>query len=77
MQVKHGSPRKPSAGCCVVILSTAKIIPAIHRTRGVIIRTDKHRPAGLFSGYYRDEALTRSFWNNVVYDTVGRCGVHG
>lgn len=35
----------------------------------VVIKTDKFRPLGLFRGYYRDEALTRSVYHDNVYHT--------
>jgi acetyl-CoA synthetase len=35
----------------------------------VVIKTDKFRPLGLFKGYYRDEALTRSVYYDNVYHT--------
>ena len=38
-------------------------------TGEVIFRTDKNIPLGLFMGYYKDEKLTRSVYNNNVYRT--------
>ena len=35
----------------------------------IIIRTDKGKPVGLFSGYYRDEELTREAWHDNIYHT--------
>lgn len=35
----------------------------------VIFRTDKSIPLGLFMGYYKDEELTRSVYNNNIYRT--------
>ena len=35
----------------------------------IVIRTDKHKPIGLFKGYYRDEELTRKAWHDGVYHT--------
>ena len=35
----------------------------------IVIRTDKHKPIGLFKGYYRDEELTHKAWHDGVYHT--------
>lgn len=35
----------------------------------VVFRTDKQVPLGLFMGYYKDEALTKSVYNNNIYRT--------
>ena len=35
----------------------------------IVIRTDKSKPLGLFMGYYRDEELTESVYNNNIYHT--------
>jgi len=35
----------------------------------IILRTDRFKPVGLFLGYYRDEALTKSVYNNHIYHT--------
>ena len=35
----------------------------------LVIRTDKKYPRGIFNGYYRDENLTNSTWQNNIYHT--------
>lgn len=35
----------------------------------VVFRTDKQVPLGLFMGYYKDEVLTKSVYNNNIYRT--------
>ncbi len=35
----------------------------------IVVRTDGHKPIGLFKEYYRDEALTRSVWHDGLYHT--------
>ncbi|HOU35692.1 MAG TPA: AMP-binding protein, partial [Candidatus Omnitrophota bacterium] len=35
----------------------------------IVIRTGKKKPAGMFDGYYRDAALTRSVWRDGLYYT--------
>lgn len=35
----------------------------------IILRTDRFKPVGLFMGYYRDEALTKSVYDNHIYHT--------
>ena len=35
----------------------------------IVIRTDKGKPLGLFTEYYRDAALTKEAWHNDIYYT--------
>lgn len=35
----------------------------------IIIRTNGQKPLGMFSGYYRDEPLTRRVWSDGIYRT--------
>ena len=35
----------------------------------IVVRTDGHKPIGLFKEYYRDETLTRSVWHDGFYHT--------
>ena len=35
----------------------------------IVVRTDGHKPIGLFKEYYRDETLTRSVWHDGLYHT--------
>ena len=35
----------------------------------IVVRTDGHKPIGLFKEYYRDEVLTRSVWHDGLYHT--------
>jgi acetyl-CoA synthetase len=35
----------------------------------IVVRTDKHKPIGLFKEYYRDEELTKNAWHDGIYYT--------
>lgn len=35
----------------------------------IVIHTDKGKPAGLFCGYYKDQANTQSAWHDGLYYT--------
>lgn len=35
----------------------------------IVIRTDKHKPCGLFNGYYMDEEKTKEAWHDGMYHT--------
>jgi acetyl-CoA synthetase len=66
---KPGSMGKPSAGWDVDIVDNENNSCGAGEEGRLVIRTDKGKPAGLFCGYYKDEALTESVWSNGIYDT--------
>ena len=35
----------------------------------IVVRTDRHKPVGLFKEYYRDPELTRAAWHDGIYHT--------
>jgi acetyl-CoA synthetase len=69
LKPKAGSMGKPSAGWDVDIVDNENNPCAAGEEGHLVIRTGKGRPAGLFCGYYKDEALTKTVWNNGIYDT--------
>jgi acetyl-CoA synthetase len=66
---KPGSMGKPSAGYDVDLLKEDGASCKMGEEGQIVVRTGKRKPVGMFSGYYRDEELTRSVWNNDVYYT--------
>ena len=69
MNVKPGSMGKPSAGWDVDIVDDENNPCEAGQEGHMVIRTGSGKPTGLFCGYYKDEALTKSAWSNGIYDT--------
>jgi acetyl-CoA synthetase len=69
IKVRPGSIGKPSAGWDVDIVDSENKSCKPGEEGRLIIRTDKGRPTGLFLGYYKDEAMTKSIWKDGIYDT--------
>lgn len=69
MEPKPGSMGKPSPGYEIEIVDEDGN-PAEKGNEGqIVIYTSKSRPVGMFNGYYRDEQLTKSVWQDGVYKT--------
>ena len=69
IEPKPGSMGKPSPGYEIEIVDEDGN-PAEKGNEGqIVIYTSKSKPVGMFNGYYRDDELTRSVWNNGVYKT--------
>jgi acetyl-CoA synthetase len=69
MEPKPGSMGKPSPGYDVDLLREDGSPCDMGEEGQLVVRTDRRRPIGMFHGYYRDEALTKSVWHNDVYHT--------
>ncbi|MDR1196511.1 MAG: AMP-binding protein [Endomicrobium sp.] len=69
MTPKPGSMGKPAAGWDVDIVDDENNVCEPGQEGHLVIRTDKEKPVGLFCGYYKDEALTKSAWSDGIYDT--------
>ena len=69
LKVKPGSMGKPSAGWDVDVVDDENNPCEAGQEGHLVIRTGKEKPVGLFCGYYKDEALTKSVWSNGIYDT--------
>jgi acetyl-CoA synthetase len=69
MEPKPGSMGKPTPGYNIDILNDAGKSCEVGEEGQIVIRVDKHKPAGMFSGYYRDKELTRSVWHDGIYYT--------
>ncbi|MDR3330877.1 MAG: AMP-binding protein [Endomicrobium sp.] len=69
MNVKPGSIGKPSAGWDIDIIDGENNSCEAGREGHLVVRTKKQKPLGLFSGYYKDEIMTKNAWSNGIYDT--------
>jgi acetyl-CoA synthetase len=69
MKVKPGSIGKPSAGWDIDIVDkeNRSCKPGIEGR--LVVKTKNHKPVGLFLGYYKDDAMTKTVWGNGIYDT--------
>ncbi|HBB19192.1 MAG TPA: acyl-CoA synthetase, partial [Ruminococcus sp.] len=69
MTARPGSMGKPSVMYDVDIVDPDGNPCKTGETGEIIIRTDKHTPAGLFLGYYNDEEKTKEAWHDGMYHT--------
>lgn len=69
MKVVPGSMGKPSPLFDVDLINEngESCLPGI--SGEIVVRTHHGAPIGMFEGYYQDEELTRSVWENHVYHT--------
>jgi acetyl-CoA synthetase len=69
MEPKPGSMGMPTPGYDIRIVDENGNPCEAGIEGEIIIRTDQAKPLGMFNGYYRDPALTRSVWSDGVYRT--------
>ena len=69
MEPKPGSMGKPSPGYDIDLLDDNGNSCQDGEEGQIVIRTTQKKPAGMFGGYYRDEALTKSVWHEGIYYT--------
>ena len=69
MQPRLGSMGLPSPGWRIVVVDPDGEECPAGVTGEICVRTDGGKPFGLFSGYYRDEELTRKAWHDDLYHT--------
>jgi acetyl-CoA synthetase len=69
MEPRPGSMGKPSPLFDVDIVDDKGESCASGVSGEVVIRIGKDVPPGMFLGYYRDEALTKSVWHDGIYHT--------
>ncbi len=68
MAPKPGSMGKPSPGYDIDLLDENGNSCEVGDEGQIVIYTDR-KPTGMFSGYYRDEQLTRKVWHDQIYYT--------
>ena len=66
---KPGSMGKPSPGYDIDILDPDGKSCEVGEIGQIVIYTNKRKPVGMFNGYYRDDELTRTVWQNNIYFT--------
>ncbi len=66
---RPGSMGKPAPGYDIDLMDENGSTCPAGVTGQIVIRTDKRRPPGMFTGYHRDPELTARVWNNGVYFT--------
>ena len=69
LEPKPGSMGKPAPGYDIDLLREDGSSCNMGEEGQIVVRTDRRRPWGMFGGYYRDDALTKSVWNNDIYYT--------
>ncbi len=69
MEPKPGSMGKPSPGYDIDLLDDNGNSCQDGEEGQIVVRTAIRKPAGMFGGYYRDEALTKSVWHDGIYYT--------
>jgi acetyl-CoA synthetase len=66
---KPGSMGKPSPGYDIDLVRDDGSSCDMGEEGQLIVRTGKRKPVGIFGGYYRDAALTKSVWHDDIYYT--------
>jgi acetyl-CoA synthetase len=66
---RPGSMGKPSPGFNIDVVNDKGESCDVGDEGEIVIRTGDNPPAGMFKGYFRDEALTKSVWYDGVYHT--------
>ncbi len=69
IEPKPGSMGKPSPGYAIDIVDENNKPCEVGEEGQIVIYTSKGKPLGMFEGYYRDEKLTSSVWQNGIYYT--------
>ncbi|MCL2128012.1 MAG: AMP-binding protein [Treponema sp.] len=69
LEPKPGSMGKPAPGYDIDLVYEDGSSCKMGDEGQIVVRTDKRKPWGMFGGYYRDEALTKSVWYDDVYHT--------
>ena len=69
LEPKPGSMGKPAPGYDIDLLREDGTPCNMGEEGQIVVRTDKRKPWGMFGGYYRDDALTKSVWHSGVYFT--------
>ncbi|MDR0760217.1 MAG: AMP-binding protein [Treponema sp.] len=69
LEPKPGSMGKPTPGYDIDLIRYDGSSCDMGEEGQIVVRTGKRKPAGMFGGYYRDDALTESVWHGDVYYT--------
>jgi acetyl-CoA synthetase len=69
LKPKPGSMGRPAPGYNIDLVHEDGSSCGMGEEGEIVVRTDKFKPWGMFSGYYRDETLTASVWHDNIYYT--------
>lgn len=69
MTPKPGSMGKPSPGYMIDLVDENGQPTEVGEEGQIVIYTHENPPVGMFSGYYRDETLTKKVWHDQIYYT--------
>jgi acetyl-CoA synthetase len=69
VEPKPGSMGKPSPGYRIDLLDDEANSCEVGEEGQIVIYTSENPPVGMFSGYYRDETLTKKVWQDDIYYT--------
>ncbi|MDR1869073.1 MAG: AMP-binding protein [Treponema sp.] len=69
LEPKPGSMGKPAPGYDIDLLREDGTSCGMGEEGQIVIHTGKRKPCGIFGGYYRDDALTKSVWSDNIYYT--------
>lgn len=69
MKSKPGSMGMPNPQYDIDLLRPDSTRADVGERGEIVIRIGKHKPLGLFKGYYRDEEKTRKVWHDGIYHT--------
>lgn len=69
MTPKPGSMGKPTPQYDMAIVDDSDKPVKVGAVGEIVLRTDKGKPLGMFSGYFLDEEKTRAAWHNNLYHT--------
>jgi acetyl-CoA synthetase len=69
LKPKPGSMGRPAPGYNIDLVHEDGSSCGMGEEGEIVVRTDKFKPWGMFSGYYRDDSLTASVWHDNIYYT--------
>ena len=69
MDPKPGSMGKPSPGYDIDLIDSDGKVCEVGEIGQIVIYTKKRKPVGMFDGYFRDDELTHTVWQNGIYYT--------
>ena len=69
IEPRPGSMGMPAPGYDIDLLNDEGQPCEVGEKGQIVVRTERRTPVGMFHGYYRDPALTKSVWHDGVYGT--------
>lgn len=69
VEPRPGSMGKPSAAYCIDLIDSNGNTVAPGEVGEIVVRTNNGKVCGMFNGYYENEDLTKTVWDNNIYHT--------